>query len=103
MGIFLEPFIVIGLFAKTPFLIRLAEDSQCKLQMKEYATLVRRTRRGTPTDELKEERRWKGESQPIRQLTVPDEEMAKRIRGVTFSTRVPAQFENAIINAAHFY
>ncbi|KAM2393204.1 hypothetical protein ACFX1X_036588 [Malus domestica] len=89
VGYFLEPLIVLGLFAKKPLTITLKERLDLKIQSRGSAP------------------QGGGEvflSIPIVQsLTAvnwTDEGMVKRIRGVTFSTRVSTQFENTMVYAA---
>ncbi|KAL5747769.1 hypothetical protein ACOSP7_024783 [Xanthoceras sorbifolium] len=118
IGYFLEPLILLALFAKKPLSIRLkgiTNDSKdpC-VDTFRSTTLPMLKRFGVPSEglELKIESRGApphGGGEII--LTVPtvekltavnwlDEGMVKRIRGVTFSTRVSTQFENAMIHAA---
>ncbi|KAF8399415.1 hypothetical protein HHK36_015280 [Tetracentron sinense] len=119
IGYFLEPLIVLGLFGKKPLLIRLkgiTNDSKdpC-VDTFRSTTLPMLKRFGVPSEglELKIESRGSppqggGEvvlAVPIIQnslssVTWVDEGMVKRIRGVTFSTRVSSQFENTMIHAA---
>ncbi|KAJ4826814.1 hypothetical protein Tsubulata_016034 [Turnera subulata] len=118
IGYFLEPLIVLGLFAKKPLSIRLkgiTNDSKdpC-VDTFRSTTLPMLKQFGVPSEglELKIESRGVppnggGEvllSIPIVQsltaVTWIDEGMIKRIRGVTFSARVSSQFENTMIHAA---
>ncbi|KAK9271604.1 hypothetical protein L1049_001966 [Liquidambar formosana] len=119
IGYFLEPLIVLGLFGKKPLSIRLkgiTNDSKdpC-IDTFRSTTLPMLKRFGVPPEglELKIESRGApphggGEvvlSIPILQnsltaVTWIDEGMVKRIRGVTFSTRVSVQFENTMLHAA---
>ncbi|KAK6928276.1 RNA 3'-terminal phosphate cyclase, insert domain [Dillenia turbinata] len=90
IGFFLEPLIVLALFGKKPLTIRLKEGLGLKIES-----------RGAPP---------LGGGEVV--LTVPtvhnsltavtwiDEGMVKRIRGVSFSTRVSSQFEHAMIYSA---
>ncbi|KAJ4704882.1 RNA 3'-terminal phosphate cyclase-like protein [Melia azedarach] len=118
IGYFLEPLILIGLFAKKPISVKLkgiTNDSKdpC-VDTFRSTTLPMLKRFGVPSEglELKIESRGappQGGGEVI--LTIPivdklmavnwlDEGMVKRIRGVTFSTRVSSQFENTMIHAA---
>ncbi|KAK3228152.1 hypothetical protein Dsin_008014 [Dipteronia sinensis] len=118
IGYFLEPLILLALFAKKPLSIRLkgiTNDSKdpC-VDTFRSTTLPMLKRFGVPSEglELKIESRGApphGGGEVI--LTVPtvekltavnwlDEGMVKRIRGVTFSARVSSQFENAMIRSA---
>ncbi|XP_057984090.1 probable RNA 3'-terminal phosphate cyclase-like protein [Malania oleifera] len=119
MGYFLEPLIVLALFAKKPLSIRLkgiTNDSKdpC-VDTFRSTTLPMLKRFGVPSEglELKIESRGApphGGGEVI--LTVPivqksltavtwiDEGMVKRIRGVSFSTKVSVQFENIMLHAA---
>ncbi|XP_061957777.1 probable RNA 3'-terminal phosphate cyclase-like protein isoform X2 [Populus nigra] len=118
IGYFLEPLVVLGLFSKKPLSIRLkgiTNDSKdpC-VDTFRSATLPLLKQFGVPSEglELKIESRGApphggGEvllSVPVIQsltaVTWIDEGMVKRIRGVTFSTRVSSQFENTMIHAA---
>uniref|UniRef100_A0A2P2K6G0 Uncharacterized protein MANES_04G047600 n=3 Tax=Rhizophora mucronata TaxID=61149 RepID=A0A2P2K6G0_RHIMU len=118
IGYFLEPLIVLGLFAKRPLSIRLkgvTNDSKdpC-VDTFRSSTLPMLKRFGVPSEglELKIESRGVpphggGEvvlSIPVVQSLTPvawvDEGMVKRIRGITFSTRVSVQFENTMLHAA---
>ncbi|KAJ8749925.1 hypothetical protein K2173_013840 [Erythroxylum novogranatense] len=118
IGYFLEPLIVLGLFAKKPLSIRLKgitnDSKDPSVDTFRSTTLPMLKQFGVPSEglDLKIESRGSpplggGEivlSVPIVQsLTAVnwiDEGMVKRIRGVSFSTRVSVQFENAMIYAA---
>ncbi|KAJ7948066.1 RNA 3'-terminal phosphate cyclase-like protein [Quillaja saponaria] len=118
IGYFLEPLLVLGLFAKKPLTIRLKgitnDSKDPSVDTFRSTTLPILKRFGVPSEglDLKIESRGVppnggGEvvlSVPIVQsltaVTWTDEGMVKRIRGVTFSTRVSAQFENTMIHAA---
>ncbi|XP_057491082.1 probable RNA 3'-terminal phosphate cyclase-like protein isoform X2 [Actinidia eriantha] len=90
MGYFLEPLIVLSLFGKKPLSISLKEGLELKIES-----------RGAPSH-------GSGEvflSVPIVQdslkaVSMIDKGMGKRIRGVTFSTRLHPQFENQMIIGA---
>ncbi|KAG8384737.1 hypothetical protein BUALT_Bualt04G0149300 [Buddleja alternifolia] len=128
IGYFLEPLIVLGLFGKKPLNIRL-KDIEYRLPLVgitndskdpsvdtfRSSTLPMLKQFGVPSEglDLKIESRGVpphggGEiilSIPIVQDSLKainwiDEGMVKRIRGVTFSTRVSVQFENTMIHAA---
>ncbi|KAL2487693.1 putative RNA 3'-terminal phosphate cyclase-like protein [Forsythia ovata] len=119
IGYFLEPLIVLGLFGKKPLTIRLngiTNDSKDpSVDTFKSATLPMLKRFGVPPEglELKIESRGvppHGGGDII--LSIPvvqdslkaiswiDEGMVKRIRGISFSTRVSVQFENTMIHAA---
>ncbi|OVA00309.1 RNA 3'-terminal phosphate cyclase [Macleaya cordata] len=119
IGYFLEPLIVLGLFGKKPLSIRLKgitnDSKDPSVDTFRSTTLNILKRFGVPSEglELKIESRGappQGGGEVI--LNVPmipsslaavtwiDEGMVKRIRGVTFSTRVSSQFENTMIHAA---
>ncbi|XP_021847617.1 probable RNA 3'-terminal phosphate cyclase-like protein [Spinacia oleracea] len=119
IGYFLEPLVVLGLFGKKPLSIRLKgitnDSKDPSIDTFRSTTLNILKRFGVPSEglELKIENRGVpplGGGEVV--LSVPivhtslmavnwiDEGMVKRIRGVSFSTRVSAQFENAIIHAA---
>ncbi|KAG9153493.1 hypothetical protein Leryth_018751 [Lithospermum erythrorhizon] len=119
MGYFMEPLIVLALFAKKPLTIRLKgitnDAKDPSVDTFRSTTLLMLKRFGVPAEglELKIESRGVapnggGEvvlSVPVVQdclkaMTWTDEGMVKRIRGVTFSTRVSVQFENTMIHAA---
>ncbi|KAJ9189407.1 hypothetical protein P3X46_000703 [Hevea brasiliensis] len=115
---FLEPLVVLGLFAKKSLMVRLKgitnDSKDPSVDTFRSATLPMLRQFGVPSEglELKIESRGVpphggGEvvlSIPIVQsleaVTWSDEGMVKRIRGVTFSTRVSSQFENTMIHAA---
>ncbi|CAK7332029.1 unnamed protein product [Dovyalis caffra] len=118
IGYFLEPLIVLGLFSKKPLSIRLkgitSDSKDPCVDTFRSTTLPLLKQFGVPSEglELKIESRGSpphggGEvllSVPIIQslmaVTWIDEGMVKRIRGVTFSTRVSHQFEDTMIHAA---
>ncbi|CAK9162867.1 unnamed protein product [Ilex paraguariensis] len=119
IGYFLEPLIVLGLFGKKPLSIRLKgitnDSKDPSVDTFRSTTLPLLKHFGIPSEglELKIESRGVapnggGEvvlSVPIvpnslRALTWIDEGLVKRIRGITFSTRVTVQFENTMIHAA---
>ncbi|XP_021759393.1 probable RNA 3'-terminal phosphate cyclase-like protein [Chenopodium quinoa] len=119
IGYFLEPLLVLGLFGKKPLSIRLKgitnDSKDTSIDTFRSTTLNILKRFGVPSEglELKIENRGVpplGGGEVV--LSVPivhssltavnwvDEGMVKRIRGVSFSTRVSSQFENTIIHAA---
>lgn len=119
IGYFLEPLIVLGLFGKKPLSIRLKgitnDSKDPSVDTFRSTTLQIVKRFGVPAEglELKIESRGvppRGGGEVI--LSVPivrdsltavnwiDEGMVKRIRGVSFSTRVSVQFENTIIHSS---
>lgn len=119
IGYFLEPLIVLSLFGKKPTLIRLKgitnDSKDPSVDTFRSTTLPILKRFGVPSEglDLKIESRGVppnggGEvvlAVPIvynslMALTWTDEGMVKRIRGVTFSTKVSVQFENTMIHAA---
>lgn len=118
IGYFLEPLLVLGLFGKKPLTIRLKgitnDFRDPSVDTFRSTTLKMLKRFGVPSEglELKIEKRGVppfggGEvvlSVPIVQsltaVTWIDEGMVKRIRGITFSTKVSSQFENTMIHAA---
>uniref|UniRef100_A0A7N1A854 RNA 3'-terminal phosphate cyclase-like protein n=1 Tax=Kalanchoe fedtschenkoi TaxID=63787 RepID=A0A7N1A854_KALFE len=119
VGYFIEPLIVLGLFAKKPLSIKLlgitndAKDP-CVDTIRS-ATFPLLLRFGIPKEGLGLKIESRG-SPPLGGgeviLTVPvvldslkavsgdDGGLVKRIRGVTYSTRVSSQFENTMIHAA---
>ncbi|GAB4843279.1 hypothetical protein Ancab_013245 [Ancistrocladus abbreviatus] len=120
VGYFLEPLLVLGLFGKKPLSIRLkgitndAKDPSVDTFRSTTLPLLKWFRVHSEELQLKIESRGVpphggGEvvlSVPIvhTSLTVVnwiDEEMVKRIRRVSFSTRVSVQFENRMIQSAH--
>ncbi|KAL8199926.1 hypothetical protein R6Q57_013494 [Mikania cordata] len=119
IGYFLEPLIVLGLFGKKPLSIKLKgitnDSKDPSVDTFRSTTLPLLKRFGVPSEglELKIENRGvapKGGgvvtlSVPIihnslNAVTWTDEGMVKRIRGISFSTRVSVQFENTMIHAA---
>ncbi|CAA2967049.1 probable RNA 3'-terminal phosphate cyclase-like protein [Olea europaea var. sylvestris] len=119
IGYFLEPLIVLGLFGKKPLTIRLKgitnDSKDPSVDTFKSATLPMLKRFGVPPEglELKIESRGVpphggGEiilSIPVVQDSLKaiswiDEGMVKRIRGISFSTRVSVRFERSIIDAA---
>ncbi|KAF5744920.1 RNA 3'-terminal phosphate cyclase-like protein isoform X1 [Tripterygium wilfordii] len=118
IGYFMEPLILVSLFGKKPVTIRLkgiTNDSKdpC-VDTFRSTTLPLLKQFGVPSEglELKIESRGvppRGGGEVL--LSIPtvqsltavswiDEGMVKRIRGVSFSTRVSVQFENTMIYAA---
>ncbi|XP_041020655.1 probable RNA 3'-terminal phosphate cyclase-like protein [Juglans microcarpa x Juglans regia] len=118
IGYFLEPLILLGLFAKKPLTIRLKgitnDFKDPSVDTFRSTTLPLLKRFGVPSEglDLKIESRGSaphggGEVvltipvvQSLNAVTWTDVGMVKRIRGVTFSTRVSSQFENTMIHAA---
>ncbi|XP_057446869.1 probable RNA 3'-terminal phosphate cyclase-like protein isoform X2 [Lotus japonicus] len=118
IGYFLEPLILLGLFAKEPITIRLkgiTNDSRDpSVDTFKYVVLpiLRRFEVASEGLDLKIESRGlppSGGGEVILSLPVvqsltavnwTDEGFVKRIRGITFSARVSAQFENSMIKAA---
>ncbi|CAA0828446.1 Probable RNA 3-terminal phosphate cyclase-like protein [Striga hermonthica] len=119
IGYFLEPLIVLGFFGKKPLSIRLKgitnDAKDPSVDTFRSTTLPMLKQFGVPSEglDLKIESRGVpphggGEvllSVPIVQeslkaITWIDEGMVKRIRGVSFSTKVSVQFENTMIHAA---
>nr|GEV09086.1 probable RNA 3'-terminal phosphate cyclase-like protein [Tanacetum cinerariifolium] len=119
IGYFLEPLIVLGLFGKKPLSIKLKgitnDPKDPSVDTFRSTTLPLLKRFGVPAEglQLKIENRGvapKGGGEVT--LSVPiihnslkavnwtDEGMVKRIRGISFSTRVSVQFENTMIHAA---
>ncbi|KAL3624180.1 hypothetical protein CASFOL_032996 [Castilleja foliolosa] len=119
IGYFLEPLILLGLFGKKPLTIRLKgvtnDSKDPSVDTFRSSTLPMLKQFGVPSEglDLKIESRGVppnggGEvvlSVPILQESLKainwiDEGMVKRIRGVSFSTKVSVQFENTMIHAA---
>ncbi|XP_062172231.1 probable RNA 3'-terminal phosphate cyclase-like protein [Alnus glutinosa] len=118
IGYFLEPLIFLGLFAKKPLTIRLKgitnDPKDPSVDTFRSTTIPLLKRFGVPSEglDLKIESRGSpphggGEVvlavpivQSLNAVTWTDFGMVKRIRGVTFSTRVSSQFENTMIHAA---
>ncbi|VAI28145.1 unnamed protein product [Triticum turgidum subsp. durum] len=119
IGYFIEPLILLGLFARSPLSIRLKgitnDTKDPSVDTFRMVTLHMLKHFGVPLDglELKIENRGappRGGGEVL--LRVPninstlkavngiDEGMVKRIRGVTFSTNVSPQIENRILYAA---
>ncbi|XP_050221301.1 probable RNA 3'-terminal phosphate cyclase-like protein [Mercurialis annua] len=118
IGYFLEPLIVLALFAKKPLEIRLKgitnDTKDPCVDTFRSTSLPMLKQFGVPPEGLglKIENRGSpplGGGEVV--LSVPvvqslqavnwiDEGMVKRIRGVTYSTRVSSQFENTMIHAA---
>ncbi|OIW20645.1 hypothetical protein TanjilG_18583 [Lupinus angustifolius] len=118
IGYFLEPLVVLGLFAKKPLTITLKgitnDSKDPSVDTFKSTALPILKRFGVPSEglELKIESRGvppNGGGEVILSLPVVqsltavnwiDEGFVKRIRGITFSTKVSAQFENSMIRAA---
>ncbi|KAF3433779.1 hypothetical protein FNV43_RR24882 [Rhamnella rubrinervis] len=118
IGYFLEPLLLLGLFAKKPLSIRLkgiTNDSKDPSIDTFQSTTLRILRRfGVPSEGLQLRIESRGAPphgggevvlaiptvQSINAITWTDEGMVKRIRGVTFSTRVSPQFENTMTYSA---
>ncbi|XP_076947820.1 putative RNA 3'-terminal phosphate cyclase-like protein [Bidens hawaiensis] len=119
IGYFLEPLIVLGLFGKKPLSIKLKgitnDSKDPSVDTFRSTTIPLLKRFGVPSEglDLKIVNRGvapKGGGEVI--LSVPivhdslkavtwtDEGMVKRIRGISFSTRVSRQIENTMIHAA---
>ncbi|KAM2393203.1 hypothetical protein ACFX1X_036588 [Malus domestica] len=127
VGYFLEPLIVLGLFAKKPLTITLKELKASNLwfwntnDSKDPSvdtflstTLPMLKHFGVPSERLDLKIQSRGSApqgggevflsipivQSLTAVNWTDEGMVKRIRGVTFSTRVSTQFENTMVYAA---
>lgn len=118
IGYFLEPLIVLGLFAKKPLSIKLKgitnDSKDPSVDTFRSTTFPMLKRFGVPSEglELKIENRGSAPQgggevhlaipvvQSLTAVKWTDEGMVKRIRGVTFSTRVSSQFENTMVYAA---
>ncbi|KAM2930152.1 hypothetical protein COP2_037210 [Malus domestica] len=134
VGYFLEPLIVLGLFAKKPLTITLKALRRCFHFMSVSYFSVRNTNDskdpsvdtflsttlpmlkhfGVPSERLDLKIQSRGSApqgggevflsipivQSLTAVNWTDEGMVKRIRGVTFSTRVSTQFENTMVYAA---
>ncbi|WVZ61135.1 hypothetical protein U9M48_011054 [Paspalum notatum var. saurae] len=110
IGYFLEPLILLGLFAKSPIAIRLKgitnDTKDPSVDTFRMTTLHMLKHFGVPLEglELKIDSRGSpplgGGEVFLRAPIWVDEGMVKRIRGVSFTTRVSAQIENRIIYAA---
>ncbi|KAF2942187.1 hypothetical protein DAI22_03g403500 [Oryza sativa Japonica Group] len=119
IGYFLEPLILLGLFARAPISIRLKgitnDTKDPSVDTFRMVTLHMLKQFGVPLEglELKIESRGApplggGEvflrvpniKSTLKAANWADEGMVKRIRGVSFSTRVSPQIENRIIYAA---
>ncbi|KAL9405355.1 hypothetical protein Peur_002327 [Populus x canadensis] len=118
VGYFLEPLLVLGLFSKKALSIRLKgitnDSNDPCVDTFRSTTLPLLKQFGVPSEglELKIESHGApphggGEVllsipniQSLTAVTWIDEGMVRRIRGVTFSTRVSSQFENTMIHAA---
>ncbi|MED6194967.1 hypothetical protein PIB30_033580 [Stylosanthes scabra] len=95
---FLEPLILLGLFAKKPLTITLKgitnDSKDPSVDISKSTVLPMLKRFGVPAEGLS----LKVESRGAVNWT--DEGFVKKIRGITFSTKVSAQFENSMIRAA---
>ncbi|XP_076909741.1 putative RNA 3'-terminal phosphate cyclase-like protein [Bidens hawaiensis] len=119
IGYFLEPLIVLGLFGKKPLSIKLKgitnDSKDSSVDTFRLTTIPLLKRFGVPSEGLDLKIVSRGVapkgggeillSVPIihdslKALTWTDEGMVKRIRGISFSTRVSRQIENTIIHAA---
>lgn len=119
MGYFLEPLIVLALFGKKPLSIKLhgvtndSKDPSVDTFRSTTLHILKQFGASSEGLDLKILKRGVpphggGEiilSVPVVQdslkaITWTDEGMVKRIRGITFSTRVTAQFENTMLHAA---
>ncbi|XP_024017516.1 probable RNA 3'-terminal phosphate cyclase-like protein [Morus notabilis] len=118
IGYFMEPLLLLGLFAKKPLTIRLKgitndlnDPSVDTFQSTAWHILKRF---GVPSEGLRLKIESRGVPplgggevvlsfpmvQNLNAVTWTDEGMVKRIRGVTFSTRVSSQFEHSMIYSA---
>lgn len=118
IGYFLEPLILLGLFGKKPLTIRLKgitnDSKDPSVDTFRSTTIPLLKQFGVPSEGLDLKIESRGSSphgggevllavpsvQSLNAVTRTDFGMVKRIRGVTFSTRVSSQFENAMIHAA---
>ncbi|KAL5219283.1 hypothetical protein ABZP36_019967 [Zizania latifolia] len=104
IGYFLEPLILLGLFARAPISIRLkgiTNDTKApSLDTFRMVTMHMFKQFGVPLEGLELKKLKAGELLLLVAANWVDEGMVKRIRGVTFSTRVSPQIENHIIYAA---
>ncbi|KAB2601662.1 RNA 3'-terminal phosphate cyclase-like protein [Pyrus ussuriensis x Pyrus communis] len=118
IGYFLEPLIVLGLFAKKPLTITLKgitnDPKDPSVDTFRSTTLPMLKHFGVPSEGLDLKIQSRGSApqgggevflsipivQSLTAVNWTDEGMVKRIRGVTFSTRVSTQFENTMVYAA---
>lgn len=118
IGYFLEPLLLLGLFAKKPLTIRLKgitnDSNDPSVDTFQSTALPILKRFGVPSEGLKLKIESRGVPplgggevilsvpmvQNLNAVTWTDEGMVKRLRGVTFSTRVSSQFEHAMIYSA---
>ncbi|BFG34522.1 hypothetical protein CerSpe_207960 [Prunus speciosa] len=118
IGYFLEPLILLGLFAKKPITITLKgltnDSKDPSIDTFRSTTFPILKRFGVPSEGLELEIKSRGCApngggevvvaipvvQSLTGVTWTDEGLVKRIRGVTFSTRVSVQFENTMVHAA---
>ncbi|KAM7258645.1 hypothetical protein ACFE04_014386 [Oxalis oulophora] len=118
IGYFLEPLLIIGLFAKKPLVVRLTgitnDYKDPSVDTFRSTTLPLLKHFGVPSEGLGLKVESRGSpplgggsvllSLPtIKTLTAvnwTDEGLVKRIRGISYSTRVSVQFELAMIHAA---
>ncbi|CAB4276715.1 unnamed protein product [Prunus armeniaca] len=118
IGYYLEPLIVLGLFAKKPLNITLKgitnDSKDPSVDTFRSTTLPMLKHFGVPSEGLDLEILSRGSApqgggevllsvpvvQSLTAVTWTDEGMVKRIRGITFSTRVAVQFENTMVYAA---
>lgn len=118
IGYFLEPLLLLGLFAKKPLTIRLKgitnDSNDPSVDTFQSTALPILKRFGVSSEGLKLKIESRGVPplgggevilsvpmvQNLNAVTWTDEGMVKRLRGVTFSTRVSSQFEHAMIYSA---
>ncbi|POO01388.1 RNA 3'-terminal phosphate cyclase type [Trema orientale] len=118
IGYFMEPLLLLGLFSKKPLTIRLKgitnDSKDPSVDTFLTTTLPILKHFGVPSEGLKLKIESRGAPpqgggevllsipmvQSLNAVTWTDEGMVKRIRGVTFSTRVSSQFEHAMIFSA---
>ncbi|CAB4313249.1 unnamed protein product [Prunus armeniaca] len=118
IGYFLEPLILLGLFAKKPITITVKgftnDSKDPSIDTFRSTTFPILKCFGVPSEGLELEIKSRGCApkgggevvgaipvvQSLTGVTWTDEGLVKRIRGVTFSMRVSVQFENTMVHAA---